>query len=136
MRLVIDASFIASLLLPDEAGERSALLLGEIKEGGAVAPTLWQLEIVNMLMTAERRKRLNASEVNRLLEAIDALPVTLQPGLTSKQRGDLVHLARKHALTAYDAAYLELALRLDLPLATVDASLVRSAKAEGAQLVR
>jgi len=59
--------------------------------------------------------------------------VTLQPALTPIQRGDLLNLARKHRLTAYDAAYLELALRLDLPLATVDDRLMRAARAEGAK---
>jgi predicted nucleic acid-binding protein len=133
MKLVIDASFIASLLLPDEAAEASAAQLEQIKEGGAVAPTLWQLEVANMLLTAQRRKRIDASQFVRILEAVDSLPVTLQPALTDKQRGDLLNLARKHKLTAYDAAYLELALRLDLPLATVDDRLMRAASAEGAK---
>jgi len=133
MKLVIDASFIASLLLPDEAAEESAAQLEQIKEGGAVAPTLWQLEVANMLLTAQRRKRIDASQFVRILEAVDSFPVTLQPALTTKQRGDLLNLARKHELTAYDAAYLELALRLDLPLATVDDRLWRAASAEGAK---
>jgi len=133
MKLVIDASFIASLLLPDEAAEVSAARLKQIEDDGAAAPALWQLEVANMLLTALRRKRIDASQFVRLLEAIDSLPVTLQAALTAKQRGDLLHLARKHELTAYDAAYLELALRLDLPLATFDDRLIRAARAEGAK---
>jgi len=133
MKLVIDASFIASLLLPDEAAEVSAARLKQIEDDGAAAPALWQLEVANMLLTALRRKRIDASQFVRLLEAIDSLPVTLQAALTAKQRGDLLHLARKHELTAYDAAYLELALRLDLPLATFDDRLTRAARAEGAK---
>jgi predicted nucleic acid-binding protein len=133
MKFVIDASFIASLLLPDEAAEESAAQLEHIKEGGAVAPILWQLEVANMLLTAQRRKRIDASQFMRILEAVDSFPVTLQPALTAKQRGDLLNLARKHELTAYDAAYLELALRLDLPLATVDDRLLSAASAEGAK---
>ena len=133
MRFVIDASFIASLLLPDEAAEESEARLREIKEGGAVAPAIWQLEVANMLLTAQRRKRIGASQFMRILEGVDSLPVTLQPALTAKQRGDLLNLARKHELTAYDAAYLELALRLDLPLATVDDRLIGAASAEGAE---
>jgi predicted nucleic acid-binding protein len=133
MKLVIDASFIASLLLPDEAAEVSAARLKQIEDDGAAAPALWQLEVANMLLTALRRKRIDASQFVRLLEAIDSLPVTLQAALTAKQRGDLLHLARKHELTAYDAAYLELALRLNLPLATFDDRLIRAARAEGAK---
>ena len=131
MKLVIDASFIASLLLPDESAEESAAQFGRIKEGGAAAPALWQIEVANMLLTALRRKRINASQFARILEAVDSLPLTLQPVLTEKQRGDLLHLARKHELSAYDAAYLELALRLDLPLATIDGRLARAAGNEG-----
>ncbi len=134
MKLVVDASFIASLLLPDEAAEESAALLEQIKDGGAAAPTLWQLEVANMLLAAERRKRIDPSQFTRIVDAIDSLPVTLQPALTVKQRGDLLHLAREHKLTAYDAAYLELALRLDLPLATVDGHLTTAAEAEGVTL--
>ena len=133
MKLVIDASFIASLLLPDEAAEESATQLEQIREGNAFTQTLWQLEVANMLLTAERRKRIDASQCARIFEAIDSLPITLQPALTAKQRGDLLHLARKHRLTAYDAAYLELALRLDLPLATIDDHLIAAAEAEGAK---
>ncbi len=134
MKLVIDASFIASLLLPGEAAEESATQLERIKEGGAVAPTLWQLEVANMLLTAERRRRIDSSQFSRIVDAVDSLPVALHPALTAKQRGDLLHLARKHKLTAYDAAYLELALRLDLPLATIDSRLLAAAEAEGAKL--
>jgi predicted nucleic acid-binding protein len=86
-----------------------------------------------MLLSAQRRKRIDTSQFVRILEAVDSLPVTLQPALTPRQRGDLFDLARKHQLTAYDAAYLELALRLDLPLATVDDRLMRAARAEGAR---
>jgi hypothetical protein len=70
-----------------------------------------------MLLTAERRRRISAYRSTRLLEAVDGLPVTPQPGLTAKQLGDLFHLARK-----------ELALHLDLPLATGDASLIGGGK--------
>jgi predicted nucleic acid-binding protein len=131
MKLVIDASFVASLLLPDEAADEADSRLRQIKEGGAAAPAIWQLEVANLLLMAERRKRIDASQFARLVEAIDALPVTLQSALTVKQRGDVLHYARKHLLTAYDAVYLELALRLNLPLATADNPLKAAAKAEG-----
>ena len=132
MKLIIDASFIASLLLPGKAADESASQLEQINEGRAVAPALWQLEVANLLLTALRRKRIDASEFARILEAVDSLPVILQQALTAKQRGDLLHLARKHDLGAYDAAYLELALRLCLQLATFDGRLIRAARAEGA----
>jgi predicted nucleic acid-binding protein len=135
VKFVIDTSFIAALLLPDESADRATARLREIKDGGAVAPSIWQLEVTNFLLMAERRRRIDASQFSRLIEAVDALPVTLQPALTVKQRGEMLHYAHKHRLTTYDAVYLELALRLDLPLATLDNSLRAAAKAEGAKLV-
>jgi predicted nucleic acid-binding protein len=134
MKYVVDASFIASLFLPDETSEKSAALAKKIAKDGAAAPALWQLEVTNLLLMAERRNRIDAGQLTRLLDAIDAVPIQLQPALTSKQRGDVVQLARKRQLTAYDAAYLELAVRLNLILASLDDALIRAAKAEGVKL--
>ncbi len=83
MKLVIDASFIASLLLPDEAADESAAVLEQIKDGDAATPTLWQLEVANMLLAAERRRRIDSSQFTRIVDAIDSLPVALQPALTA-----------------------------------------------------
>jgi predicted nucleic acid-binding protein len=130
MICVIDSSFTASLFLPDEANPKSDTLGRRIAERGATAPGLWQLEITNLLLMAVRRKRITPAERLKLLAAIDVLPVTLHPVLTAQQRADVLHLAEKHGLSAYDAAYLELAMRLGLPLATLDEPLRKAAKAE------
>jgi predicted nucleic acid-binding protein len=130
MKCVIDASVIAGLLLPDENNARVSLLRRVLNDQG-VAPALLQLEIVNFMLIAERRKRIDSLQLAQLIEAADLLQVTLQPILTSQQRLDLMHLARKHRLSAYDAAYLELSLRLGLPLASLDHSLLKAAAAEG-----
>jgi predicted nucleic acid-binding protein len=134
MKYVVDASFIASLFLPDEASEMSAALAKKIAKEGAATPALWQLEVTNLLLMAERRNRIDAAQFTRLLDAIDTLPIQLQPALTPKQRGDVIQLARKHQLTAYDAAYLELAISLDLTLTSLDDALIRAANAEGGKV--
>jgi predicted nucleic acid-binding protein len=130
MVCVIDSSFTASLFMPDEANAKSDALGKRIAADGATAPGLWQLEMTNLLLMAVRRKRLTPTERLQLLTAIDALPVTLHPVLNPQQRADVLHLAEKHGLTAYDATYLELALRTGLPLATLDDALRKSARAE------
>src|SRR5450432_1300342 len=135
MKAVIDASFIASLFLPDETNDKTTALIQHIARDGAVVPALWQLEVTNMLLMAERRKRLNASEVSQVLEAMDALPITLQPTLSFQQRSEILNLARQHNLTSYDASYLELSMRLGLPLATLDKSLQKAATAVGVRLL-
>src|SRR5690242_16442881 len=131
MKHVVDASLLASLVLPDERNEKADKFGEELQKDGAAAPGLLQLEIANILLMAERRKRVTHDEVIRLLEQLEMLPIVLQPNLTADQRKAVVNLAQKHSLTAYDAAYLELSLRFGLPLASLDAPLINAAKAEG-----
>ncbi|MGD1276111.1 MAG: type II toxin-antitoxin system VapC family toxin [Tepidisphaeraceae bacterium] len=134
MKFVIDASFVASLFLPHEASEACDKLANRIAREGATAPGLLQLEVTNILLMAERRKRISGRQLKQLSEAFDRLPVTLQPALTADQRRDVQRLAEKHTLSAYDAAYLELAMRLGLPLASLDESLSEAAADEGVNL--
>lgn len=132
MRCVVDSSFLASLFLPDEDSAGSSVIAGEIARDGAAAPGLLQLELANLVLTAERRNRITSADRAEILEAIDALPIMLQPVLDAEQRRDAIRLAHKHGLTAYDAAYLELS-RLNLPLATFDKALRKALAAEGAE---
>jgi predicted nucleic acid-binding protein len=135
MCCVVDSSVVASWFLPDEGGPGLAALAARIGRDGAVAPGIWQLEMANILLAAERKRRMTPVMQRQIIEALDALPISLEAVLNHKQRGEVLELARKHALTASDAAYLELALRLKLPLATLDAGLRRGAKAEGIDLL-
>src|SRR5205809_4145404 len=131
MKHVVDASLLASLVLPDERNEKADRFGQQLQIDGATAPGLLQLEIANILLMAECRKRITREEVARLLDQVEQLPILLQPNLTTEQRKTTVNLAQKHSLTAYDAAYLELCLRVSLPLASLDAPLVKAAQAEG-----
>ncbi|HVT88449.1 MAG TPA: type II toxin-antitoxin system VapC family toxin [Tepidisphaeraceae bacterium] len=131
MKLVIDASFVASLFIPDESSAANTEIVQNLTEGDATAPAIWQLEVANLLIMAERRKRIDSSQMTRLVEAWDALPIALQPMLTIRQRSEVIGLARKHKLSAYDATYLELALRNNAKIATLDDSLIVAAQAEG-----
>lgn len=98
---------------------------------GAIAPVIWWYEIRNALVVSQRRRRLSKGEADALLEAIVRLKVDIDRDTPDA----IVHLARKRAITIYDAAYLELALRRERLLATLDADLARAATAEGVGIV-
>lgn len=129
--LVVDSSILLSTLLPDEAGLQLADLLASHDD--LIAPTLIWVEVRNILLTAERRGRLSAPLADSILKAIDDLGIELD----SAPRSDSVlQLARRNALSAYDAMYLELALRRGGQLATLDKALQRAALAEGVEVAR
>ena len=127
-RRVLDASLALSWLLPDE---RSAALHSVREQfftgGGVWVAAHWRLEVCNALWMAERRKRLDAPGVTRAVTLVTQLPVLVDDETNSRAGADTLALARRHAISVYDAAYLELALRLNLPLATTDPALTRAA---------
>lgn len=104
-------------------------------ESGAEAPWLWPLEILNALAMAERRGRIDADKRHRLAGFLHDLPVNLDADTASQAWVATSRLAARHRLTIYDAAYLELAQRLNLPLATLDAGLRAAADALAIELL-
>ena len=98
-------------------------MLERVARSGAVAPALWPLEVLNVLVLAERRKRLSAVQRHELAGFLRELPITLNQETAAQAWGMTARLAEQHRLTLYDAAYLELARRLGLPLATLDQQL-------------
>jgi predicted nucleic acid-binding protein len=136
MKWVIDASFVAGLFLPDEMSEKVAALAKDLVKDEAAAPAILQLEVTNILLTASRRKRISAAQLKQLSEAFEQLPIVYHQALTAAQRSEVLRLAEKHILTAYDAAYLELAMRLRMALVSLDKSLVRAAVGEGVEVPR
>lgn len=132
MPFVLDASVAASWALVDEDHEIADTAFNLIRADYAIVPSLWWFEVRNMLITNERRRRLTESNTSVFLRDLARLNVTID---RSPQEAELLSLSRRHRLTVYDASYLELALRTDLPLATLDSSLVRAAKAENLPLL-
>ncbi len=100
----------------------------------AIVPAIWPFEIANALLTAERRKRLSMAQVTAILKKLTLLPITIDAAQVESVFGDVVAVARQGQLTEYDAAYLELALREALPLATLDDRLRRAARNAGVSL--
>jgi predicted nucleic acid-binding protein len=136
MAFIIDASATLPWRFADEATPWTEGLLDRIEAGEEVlVPAHWSLEIVNALLVAQRKRRLTDAQVSEFLEDLAALPIRAVPVAMPAQWFDILNLAKQHHLTAYDAAYLELAQRAALPLATLDADLRKAAVAIGAALV-
>jgi predicted nucleic acid-binding protein len=136
-RFVLDASIVLSWCFPDENAALAQQVAGMFKQGDtAVAPSFWPHEVLNALLVAEKRRRVSKELVRSFLDDLAALPI----GLEQYPAGvvfDRIHsLSREHGLTAYDAAYLDLALDSGLPLATLDEDLVRACKKARARLVQ
>ena len=132
---VLDASVAASWFFEDEGGDYAATVLEGLNEGEALVPNLWPLEIANVLIMAERRGRCSEAEATRFIELLENLPITIDDDTTHRALHGSYQLAREYSLTAYDAACLELAMRLGTPLATMDKQLAEAAKKAGVQLV-
>jgi predicted nucleic acid-binding protein len=132
---VLDASVALQWFPDDESGREYSLgILASLSERRAMVPLLWFYEVGNGLVMAYRRRRITLEQVDGFLKRLRALPIEAVQEVPSEIL-DLPALARTHALTNYDAAYLAAAVRLNLPLATTDSGLRRSAAAAGVVLV-
>jgi predicted nucleic acid-binding protein len=128
-QVVIDASVIASWFLPDEAEENHEDMLNNIDKIKIHVPSIFEHEFMNILLNAERGKRLEKPTSIEILETISRYPIAIEPSTAVlMDHINVFEMARTHNLTAYDAAYLELAARLDTPLITNDKPLLEAAK--------
>ena len=132
---VLDASVAAAWCFGNEANADSMALLESLRHRRAVVPALWHIETANMLLQAERRRRVTEAECVALTEFLAALPIETDSTAERRAHGPILALARRHRLTAYDATYLDVALRRGLPLATRDRDLEGAAKVSGVPLI-
>ena len=132
---MLDASFTFQWLFQDEASPEGYAALGVIGRDGAVVPLLWFVEITNVLGMAERRGRIDAAGLQEALYLLRSLPLVVDEPPSLAWSEPVLQLMRAHRLTAYDAAYLELARRRGLPLATKDRDLLAAAPIVGVPLV-
>ncbi|MDR0771363.1 MAG: type II toxin-antitoxin system VapC family toxin [Burkholderiales bacterium] len=135
MSFVLDSSIALTWCFEDEATPAADALLMRLSYDGAYAPSLWPLEVLNALLMAQRRRRMTEEARQDRTMFLRKLPITLDPETAAQAWGTTNRLAERHRLTLYDAAYLELAQRLDLPLASLDADLREAAKALGIPLL-
>lgn len=135
-RFVLDTSVAASWFFDDEGGEYATSVLESLNTWEALVPGLWPLEVSNVLVVAERRGRCREAEAVRFIELLDNLPITIDDGTATHALRATWQLAREYGLTAFDAAYLELAMRLGTPLATMDKQLADAAQKAGVTIHR
>ena len=126
-RYVVDASVMGPLIFEDEAKLLIASLPETLANGDCIVPAHWQFEVANQILFGAKRGRIMPDEVEPILGALAALPVDIDHASIDFAWSKTHALAVNHQLTIYDAAYLELALRLSLPLATFDKALTRAA---------
>jgi len=131
--LVLDASAVIAWAYDDEIGLPDAVM-DRVGSDSVVVPTHWILEVTNTLLVGERRGRLRAGQRQEILERIEVLPIRVDAETPFHGWRAIPALAIRHQLTTYDAAYLELALRMEVPLATLDQDLARAAREAGVPL--
>lgn len=129
--IVIDASVAVGWCFADEATPRGDAVLDRVRAEGARVPSLWHLEVANVLRQAERRERISEAETSLRLELLAQLPIATDADTMQRAWMQTLALARTHTLTVYDAAYLELAARFGLPLASKDRELLAAARKNG-----
>ncbi len=131
MRFVLDASMALAWCFEDESTPETESLLDRLSTDRAVVPCLWPLEVANALLVAERRKRVSGAKVAASLNVLRGLPISVDTETPARAFEGVLPVAREHGLSVYDAAYLELAIREGLPLATVDHGLKGAARRVG-----
>lgn len=133
---VLDASVLPGWLFPDEVNTYTEAVLDRLRQTGAVVPEIWPLEITNVLLVGERRNRLTETQTVQFLRFLQSLPIRQAGGSSLAGMSSVLAVARQQNLSAYDASYLELAMREGLPLATEDDRLRASAQRVGVPLLQ
>lgn len=133
-RFVLDGSVTLAWLFHDEKAPYADAVISKLPGIEMVVPRLWHLEIANILLHGVRRGRCTEADVSTWVGYLGGLPIVVDAHTEAQAWGPIMDLARQYGLTSYDAAYLELALREKLPLATLDKQLVAAAPQAGVTL--
>ncbi len=132
---VLDCSVTMAWCFEDEAEPSTEGIRDQLVDVPAIVPALWPLEVANAALVGERRGRLDEARTARFFTLLGGLPIIVDQGTSEHAFGRVVHLARTHKLSSYDASYLEIAMRHGLPLATLDGKLRAAAQAVGVPLL-
>ncbi|MEA3336822.1 MAG: type II toxin-antitoxin system VapC family toxin [Chloroflexota bacterium] len=135
-RFVIDNSIVMTWCFIDEANQYADAVLENLSQAKAVVPTIWPLEVVNVLLVAERRKRMRELDSVRFLSLLSQLPIDVEQTWPERSMKDLLASGRANDLSSYDASYLDLAMRQGLPIATLDRKLVAAARRIGVPILK
>ena len=133
---VVDNSVVMAWCFEDEATPYTEGVLDSLRTTQALVPAIWPLEAANVLLIAERRKRLSEAQSAHFAQLLEMLPLRVEDVDVVRSLGPVLAVGRAHQLSAYDAAYLELAARQGLPLATADSRLRKAAEGAGVAILR
>ena len=129
MPFVLDCSMTMAWVFADEANESTDALRESLLKDSAVVPVLWPIEVGNVLLVATRRGRITEDDWPRIRDDLEILPIDVDPESFGRVLETVLSIAKESELSVYDAMYLELALRLGLPLATLNRKLTDAGKA-------
>ena len=133
---VLDASVALAWCFEDEHTISARQILARLTAERASVPATWPIEVANVLALAERRRRITPADSAEFINKLEDLAILVDGETSSRAFGRVLDLAREERLTAYDAAYLELAMRLGVPLASKDADLCDAAQRLGVSVFR
>jgi len=134
-RFVLDNSVVMAWCFEDEANDFTSAILESLVSNEALVPTIWPLEVANVLLVGERKGRSTEARTSRFVALLDALPIRVDAATSQHALSGILTLAREQRLSAYDAAYLDLAMREGVSLAAQDKALRRAAAACGVELL-
>ena len=125
---VVDNSVVMSWCFKDETNQYADTVLDRLSEATAFVPSIWPLEVVNVLLVAERKNRLSEADSARFITLLSQLPIIIEHERPGRVMTGLLSLARANNLSSYDASYLDLSMKKGLPIATLDTRLIETAK--------
>jgi predicted nucleic acid-binding protein len=125
---VVDNSVVMSWCFKDETNQYADAVLDCLSETTAFVPAIWPFEVVNVLLVAERKKRLSEADSVRFITLLSQLPIIVAHEGAQRMMKDVLALARSNNLSSYDASYLDLSMRKGIPIATLDNSLIEASK--------
>ncbi len=125
---VVDNSVVMSWCFKDETNQYADAILDCLSDATAFVPSIWPLEVVNLLLVAERKKRLSEADSVRFITLLSQLPIIVEHERPERMMKDLLALGRSNNLSSYDASYLDLSMRKGIPIATLDTRLITASK--------
>ncbi len=134
-RFVLDCPISASWCLTDEQNGKALDILERLTKEEALVPSLWTIEMANILVIAERKGRITAADAKREIGILQTLPIVFDTENTYSMMEDTRRVAREYTLSAYDACYLALAQHAGVPLATSDRALLKAAHTCGVRVL-
>lgn len=135
-RFVIDCSVVMAWCFEDEADKYADSVLELLVDAEAIVPSIWPLEVANVLLVAERKKRLTEADSLQFVRLLNELPITVDQETAERALTETLFIGRQQGLSSYDATYLELAMREGAALATRDNGLKKAAAKCGVKLIK